>query len=109
MNKILGILAVCLMLSGVVNTANAVEVRGMCSCGTWIQEKKTNASHISQLWLLGFMSGLAVGLEKDIIKKTDNSSIFLWMDNYCQANPLKDIEDGGIALSAELMVQKNIK
>ena len=109
MKKILGILAAGLVLSGVVNTAIAVEVRGVASCGTWIQEQKADDSHISQLWLLGFMSGLATGLERNLLDKTDNPSIFLWMDNYCKANPLKDVYDGGVDLSVELTKRKNIK
>lgn len=109
MKKILGMLALGLMLSGAVNKASAVEVRGVASCGTWIQEQKADDSHISQLWLLGFMSGLATGLEKDLLNKTDSPSIFLWMDNYCKANPLKDVYDGGVALSFELTKRKKIK
>jgi|KBSMisStandDraft_5_1062788.scaffolds.fasta_scaffold132639_2 hypothetical protein len=45
------------------------------------------------------MSGLAIGFNKEFFGKQnvhvlDNESIYLWMDNYCPANPLKRISDG---------------
>jgi hypothetical protein len=113
MKKMLGILAVGLMLSGVINTASAVqiEIRGVPSCGDWVQEHsvKSLSALRQEGWFLGFVSGLATGLEKNFLAGTDNASLFLWMNNYCNANPLKDIEDGTNVLYFELKKQKNIK
>lgn len=46
--------------------------------------------------------------DKDILKGTDNASIFLWFDNYCQANPLKNMIDGADSLFDELVKQKKL-
>lgn len=111
MKKIIAILAVGLMLSGVVNTASAaVAVRYSWSCGAWAAEQaKSNSLYYQKWWLIGFMSGLALGKDDDILEGTDPQSIYLWMDNYCKANPLNDITYGGVDLYYELKKQKNIK
>lgn len=109
MKKILGILAVGLMLSGVVITASAVTIRGVQSCGDWVQERNSNNFGGDQIWLVGYMSGIARGTGKDFLIGTDNPSIFLWMDNYCRQNPLKNMADGGDDLFQELKKKNNIK
>ncbi len=53
------------------------------------------------MWLLGYLSGLAVGASSDYLRKLDNDSIFVYTDNYCQANPLKSLADAGVALILE--------
>lgn len=90
--------------------AVAAEARGTPSCGEWIaHRKKSDTLSLSNTsWLVGYLSGLAVGAGKDFLPGTDNTSIFSFMDNYCAANPLKDIGSGGLALMAELMVKKGI-
>ena len=100
----------CLVLSATVFDAQAVIVRGSVSCGVWVKERqeKQFATLGNQRWLIGFMSGLAMESEKDILRTTDAASIFLWMDNYCQANPLKDIDDGASTLFFELVKQKKL-
>ena len=89
--------------------APAAEIRGTPSCGEWIVHRKdadtlalSNAS-----WLVGYLSGLAVGAVKDFLPGTDNSAIFAWMDGYCRANPLKDVGSGGALLMTELMAKKS--
>jgi hypothetical protein len=110
MKKTLGMLAVGLMLSGVVNTASAVTIRGASSCGDWVQEQNKNSDwNTNHTWLIGYLTGIAIGTNKDFLKGTDNPSIYLWMDNYCRQNPLKDMADGGLDLFFELKKQKNIK
>jgi hypothetical protein len=46
-------------------------------------------SVVYQAWLIGYLSGLASGTGKEVIKDLDDQSIFLWIDNYCRDNPLK--------------------
>jgi hypothetical protein len=44
-------------------------------------------------WLLGYLSALnlwgVIGERKDALKNTDAAAVYLWMDNYCRANPLQ--------------------
>lgn len=36
------------------------------------------------------------------LRHVDNDAIDAWMDNFCRANPLKDIEDGAEQLVREI-------
>ena len=98
--------------------ASAVEIRGSRSCGKWLEEKRLANSAkemnkvpllITRSWFLGYLSGRADESGKNFLKGTDSESIFLWLDNYCQANPEKNLEDGGPVLVRELMQLRGIK
>lgn len=89
------------------------KIYGVRDCGEWINRKKNPYSELAvEAWLAGYMSGLSVmhhlnGNKNDPLGKTNSvDQIFLWMDNYCQKNPLSDIPDGGNALFIELMKRK---
>ena len=88
----------------------AVSIRGPRSCGSWIEdrdmERRGAGMNTGTSWLIGFLSGLAMATGKEFwgkpnVNLLDNGSVYLWMDNYCRANPLKDIDDGGIELFIE--------
>lgn len=104
--------AVLIIISILVSTttAFAVDTRGARSCGVWIKERQPNGGGgiSSQTWLVGYLSGLAVGLGKDFMKGTDNDSIYLWVDNYCRANPLEHLLSAGEELATELIRKKNL-
>jgi hypothetical protein len=84
-------------------TTDATTIAGTPSCGDWVSATQENQSSIrvDRSWLLGFLSGLAVGQKKDFIR-TDNKSMFLWVDNYCRSNPLNNLADAGDSLANEL-------
>jgi len=87
-----------------------VELRGAPSCGSWTEMSATSSNQrlYAEFWLVGYLSGRVMGSEKDFLKGTDNSSINLWMDNYCKANPLEDIHKGADELAAELIQKKKL-
>ena len=76
-------------------------------CGDWVKERKIGKSNSWQYeaWLAGYLSGLAVGNNTEFWKRGGNplspESVFLWMDNYCSANPLKRVDTGGFNLFLE--------
>ncbi len=79
---------------------------GMPDCGQWINNKKPS----DRVWLFGFMSGLNSMYTlrtKDGGDPLDSLSsaeqIVVWMDNYCQKNPLKKVGEGAADLFVELM------
>jgi hypothetical protein len=74
------------------------------SCGQWVQQRNPDGrtAEVYRFWLLGYVSGLAVASGTDKLKSTDSASIELWMDNYCRANPLKYVDEGGTVLFNEL-------
>ena len=81
---------------------------GVSDCGQWVANSKSNQTIRS--WLLGFLSGVNAGLgssRNDPLGKINSAEqIFLWMDNFCQKNPLKTVQDGGNALYLELSLIK---
>lgn len=99
-----------LMLSATAFDAKAIEVAAHFSCGDWVQERKIDSARqiLFRRWILGYLSGLASGLGKDILKGTGNESIYLWIDNFCQANPLKDSDDAANELFRELVKVKRL-
>ena len=74
-------------------------------CGEWI-DGQTNASirQRDRVWLLGFVSGVNQNAfyKNALSKISSEAQIYLWMDNYCKENPLKDVIDGGYDLMNEL-------
>ena len=85
-------------------TANAETVIGARSCGQWMGRNANSIDRmVQESWLLGMLSGLALGTKFDFLAQTDAKSIYLWMDNYCQSHPLDNMVQGADALGAELI------
>lgn len=90
------------------NVAEAVSIRGARSCGQWISYRaaKSWEALVVENWLVGYLSGLANAAPGDntnfwgrpSIDLLDIGSAYLWVDNYCRANPLKRLDDAGDAL-----------
>jgi hypothetical protein len=89
-----------------LNPVKASSVWGESDCGEWVNTPKSNLT--VKAWLLGFMSGLGVmyelkdATENPMGKIKSAQQIYVWMDNFCQKNPLKTVSDGGIELLIEL-------
>ncbi|MDP1673023.1 MAG: hypothetical protein Q8L65_07885 [Burkholderiales bacterium] len=85
----------------------AITATGPTNCGGWVKDRKEGKGLAWQreAWLAGYLSGLAIGTGIEFWNKGGNllspESVFLWMDNYCQANPLKNTFDGGLDLFHE--------
>jgi len=83
---------------------------GGSDCGQWVN---TQAEH-RKAWALGFMSGMSVATyhfgtpdakkaNGDWLGKVNSAEqILLFIDNYCQKNPLRKVESAGFALYYEL-------
>ncbi len=110
------------LLAGALLTSNvamaAVEIKGARTCDNWLTEKRLAETPkemnkipvlITRSWFLGYLSGRADSSGKNFLKGTDSDSIFLWLDNYCHANPQGNLDQAGIELARELMQMKGIK
>jgi len=51
-------------------------------------------------WVFGYLSGVQ---EVVALNSTDNGAIMVWINNYCQANPLNDIGTAAQKLLIELI------
>lgn len=114
MKNIIYTMLTIITLSFITTNANAVSVLGLHQCGKWVnakeQSKTYSASYEQQKsWLGGFMSGLVVAYDKDLLKDANSASIVLWVDNYCSANPLDSLPDAGLELFEVLKNRKGLK
>jgi hypothetical protein len=82
---------------------------GVIDCGQWVQDQSKTQQRISdRSWLIGFLSGLNQNdFYKNAFDKVSSAQqVYLWMDNYCKANPLQNVADGGEMLMFELLQKK---
>jgi hypothetical protein len=79
---------------------------GGASCGTWAGDRQRNEarSQLNQAWVQGFVTAYDVYKPPQELtpKPMDPRSMVAWIDNYCDANPDKDIFDAAKALIEEL-------
>lgn len=72
-------------------------------CGQWIKGQSG-----TKTWLVGFLTGMNMAFSQgnpnvDLLRKLRSAEqAYLWMDNYCRANPLKMVSEGAIDLFLEL-------
>jgi len=97
----------CFMVSNAEATVTIIGTRG---CGEWANAKNTSKIDYEAMsvWVLGFLNGLAVATDKDVLRGLDVFAIPLWMDKYCSSNPLSNLPDGAVALFAELK-KRNVR
>ena len=90
---------------------NAVTLKEVPSCKVWLNALETSrqinqptwGGIIYVSWLYGYLSGVSHVSDKDFLKGIDSDFIRIWMDKYCQKNPLNDVDDGGDELAHELL------
>jgi hypothetical protein len=54
-----------------------------------------------EAWVQGYLSA-AGNYETNQLNKVDRQDFLVWLDNYCQNNPLKKVIDGAQALVHEI-------
>jgi hypothetical protein len=86
--------------------AQDVTIRGVQSCGTWVKERAAKRDIFETAWLLGYLSATAAALRQDFwgrqgVNSLDSESVYLWVDNYCRANPLRSLGDAAVVLFIE--------
>jgi len=85
---------------------------GGYDCGQWASRPR-GRSHPAESWVLGYLSGLNVAHDRAGMSPLDplsslNSAAqaFLWLDNFCQANPLRQLDGATNELFAELKAKQ---
>jgi hypothetical protein len=63
------------------------------SCASWLAARARNEQY-QTAWLLGYLTGVSVGANVNILKGVAPEVIESWMDNYCMANPQLKMTDG---------------
>jgi len=98
-------IALLITLSSVCCFAQAQKIFGVVDCGQWVNDRVPAEKEFNKGWLLGYLSGLNLGnpgSKDQLLKVNSADQIFLWMDNYCRANPLQKVRLGADALFEEL-------
>jgi hypothetical protein len=101
-----------LLLLGGVPEAKAYTTIGTggVSCGTWTLNRRSYLSgqgslpgYVDELeeatWIICFLWGVGyVGLNgDDPLHNVDGAGVWAWIDNYCRANPIKNLLDAAKA------------
>ena len=72
-------------------------------CSKWLERRQSHVrADTPQMWLSGFMTGLASATRVDVLAITDAPTVFSWMDRYCSAHVDASVSTGGLALFDEL-------
>ena len=90
----------------VSNEAMSVSTLGTLSCDKWLSDRdaqKQGAAITEQVWIVGYLSGLAVGGGRNFWNKSSADeltpdAVFLWVDNYCSVNPQEGLAEAGHVL-----------
>ncbi len=114
-----GITRLCSMLAGcclllATHQAAAYESRGARSCLGW-QESRLDQkagfslnAEIYATWMVGYLSGIVAGSGSDFYVGTDNESVFLMVDNFCDSNIRMNLAAAGTSVARQLMQDKGI-
>ena len=84
-------------------------VFGSRDCGRWVKRIDSPQTKVAtEGWLAGYMSGMnflhVANGKKDALEKVNSlDQMILWMDNYCNNNPLSSASDGAFTLFLELI------
>ena len=103
------ICAVALLGTLAMGDASAgITIQGPASCGQWVTSRREIGEPVNlrQMWVLGYLSGLAMASGKNFWgtpdkNKLDPESAYLWIDDYCRANPRKRTDEAADALFHE--------
>ena len=87
----------------VVDAGSTIVGAGSQTCTAWTNRKKNAVVKGSfESWLVGFISGLNVSGERDIVGGGDFDAIIEWMDRRCLAAPSDRIGIAALDLGMEL-------
>ncbi len=82
---------------------------GAASCGTWTQGRQafgsSTTTEAQKSWLLGYIVGVesekSSEQNQSMAISTDADGIFGWIDNYCHANPTRQLSSAANEFAAE--------
>ena len=94
---------------------------GQRTCGRWVEartQKSIPKYQIDDLamesWVAGFMTGMnymafTLKDKMDVLKQTDAPSAYLYIDNYCNKNPLSMLDEAASHLYIDLVTKDTPK
>ncbi|WP_136626062.1 hypothetical protein [Bradyrhizobium macuxiense] len=92
-----------LLLTNVAHAGATIVGAGSQTCTAWINRKKNAVIKGSfESWVVGFISGLNVSGDREIVGGGDFDAIVAWMDRRCAAEPSLRIGIAALDLAMEL-------
>ncbi|MET4515863.1 hypothetical protein [Bradyrhizobium sp. I1.7.5] len=103
MKRTLAIISVLLLSTVGLNAGATIVGAGSQSCTAWINRKKNAVvKGAFESWVVGFISGLNVSADREIVGGGDFSAIVAWMDRRCLSVPTSQIGVVALDLAMEL-------
>jgi len=100
MKKTVGGVALAIALSA--SPSYGQTIIGTIDCGQWVKKH----SPVQNAWLMGYLSGLNTANARinydPLGAVTSADQVIVWMDNYCQKNPMSDLYRAAVVLYLEL-------
>jgi hypothetical protein len=97
----IGLVLAC--LSTVADAGSSIIGAGSQTCTAWTHRKKNAVVKGSfESWLVGFISGLNISGERDMVGGGDFDAIIAWMDQRCLTTPSDRIGIAALDLGMEL-------
>jgi hypothetical protein len=91
------------LLLSTLQPVHAITTRGAPACSAWLSQRVSPDGEAIELsWIVGYLSGLAIGFNEDILGSVDNPTLSAWLDKYCRAHPLDSLAVAGQELFVEL-------
>jgi hypothetical protein len=58
---------------------------GRISCGTWLEERRTQRHSETGSWALGYLTGVSMNVDVgNPLRNVDSNGVFYWLDNWCR-------------------------
>lgn len=77
---------------------SAVFLQAPVDCGRWAKDRKLDKADILEAFVIGYLNGLSLGHGEEFWNAghapISRDAVFLWLDKYCDMNPLNYLSDG---------------
>jgi len=84
---------------------------GSESCGTYISERRLGRDNPYRGWITGYLSAYNESSKNtyNMLGNSDVEAAMLWIENYCNKNPLSSFSQASQALLTELFPNRQTK
>jgi hypothetical protein len=100
--------ALLLLISAPAPASFTILGEGTMSCGEWGDRRRAEPNRVlpESAWVLGYVTAMARSdsekTGREIARHVEPVGMDHWIDNFCAAHPLDNVEQAASALVAEL-------